>query len=240
MTEKNELTLANWLNGQTAVERSVEVLQDGALSARWDSWVRRYERAAADDAGKGAELLVGEQSKTQALLAEGEELLARMDAARTTWFVRGIGTEDSIAIADAHPFPVNPVPLFDQETPKLRPNATDAQSQAFRAASEDYWKARNEHDEIHAIEREKYAHAVSLAAIARGYEKIARAFVRAEQGGQTVIDSLTAEDAKKLNQALGDVEFQKIIHAIELASRESTPIPGDADFLLITSGKTQD
>lgn len=237
MTENNELTLANWLNGQTAVERSVEVLQDGALSARWDDWVRRYERASREEASSG-ERATGEASKTQALVTEGGELLARMDASRTTWFVRGIGTEDSIAIAEAHPFPENPVPLFDREPPQLRKGATDSQAQGFILADKAYWAARAEHDEGHAIEREKYAHAVSLVAMARGYEKIARAFVRAEQNGATVIDKLTAEDAKSLNVALGDIEFQKIINAIEAASRESAPIPGDADFLSITSGKT--
>lgn len=240
MTEnlnETEFTVANWLAGQTPIEKSVEIIQDGALAAKWDDWVRRYERAAADAVDE-SELLVGEKSKIAVLREEGAALLEKIEASRTTWYVRGLGSEDLIQIAEAHPWPVDPTPVFEMVQPELRKGATDAHSIAFRAANDNYWKAYEEHRQAHAVEREKYAHAVSLVAMARGYEKVARAFVRAEQGGEVVISTLTAAEARLLHQAVGDIPFQLIVNAIDSASQESEPIPGDADFLSITSAKT--
>lgn len=238
MTDTNELTLESWLAGQTRATESVDILQDGDLSGQWVAWARKYELATADEEVNAGERSTGETSKTQDLLKEGQALLARMDAARTTWFVRGIDGDIESEIAKENPWPVNPVPLFDQEPPQLRKGATDSHAIAFRAANENYWKARAEHDQKHAIENEKYAFEVAEVAKERGYAQVAAAFVRAEQGGKTIIASLSIEGAKVLNKAVGDVEFAKILKAIEKASRESEPIPGDADFLSITSAKT--
>lgn len=236
-TNENELTFEGWERGQTRATESVDILQDGDLSGRWAEWVRRYERAAADEVDE-SELLVGEKSKTAILREEGAKLIAEMDAARTTWFVHGIDSDTEAQIAKDFPWPENPIPEFTMEQPILRHGATDSHMVAFRMANENYWKAHAKHEAKYAIEEEKYTHELAEVAKERGYVKVSIAFVRATQGGKTVFSSLTVDQAKRLNQLIGDIEFSKILNAINKASQKSEPIPGDADFLSITSAKT--
>src|SRR5699024_4491966 len=115
----------------------------------------------------------------------------------------------------------------------------EKQSTAFLKAYEIYEKAKAEHDKKVAPDVEKHAFKCAQVALARGYKKIALALQRIEDHeGNVVLESITPEQVERMYQRLGDVFFTQLINTVDQASKNSTPIPGDADFLSAVSAKT--
>lgn len=230
-------TFKAWLSGAKATERSVEIVQDGSLLGLWDDWVRRFDRAQETTVPK-EERSMGETAGIEALTDEGAALLERIEAARTVWFVRGLQADVLKSIEAAHPEPERAWKRFAGVRPVAPANPTEVQAEAFLKAAALWEEERAAHNEDTAPQMQAYADEARKVLAARGYERVARAFVRAEQGGVTVFTELTAADAAELHAGIGDHEFGKIVNTIDMATDAPAAAPGESDFLLKVSEKT--
>ena len=230
-------TFEAWLNGATVTERSVEIMLDGALLGRWDDWSRRYERAERGAAVN--ERSAGEVSPLRALEVEGAQLLEDIQAARATWFVRGLQEDVVKAVDAAFPAPAPSWGRFSVPPPVVPDNPTEAQADAFLKAVGLWEEQRTQFNEDNAEAMQAHLVLMREVKLSRGYERVARGTVRIEQGGEVLFTAVTADQARAFHQKLGDHEFMKIVGAIETATTTPADPPGEADFLLMVSAQTQ-
>lgn len=227
-----------FISGANVAELSVDIFQDGSLLGLFDEWKRRFERA---DRETPVERSAGEVSPLAALEAEGAKLLAELEASKTVWFVRGLTTEDEIAIDAAHPIPESPVKAFTEAPPTHIRNGTEKQAEAFIAAYTSWITRRDEFNSAQQERPEAKAWMVEAqeAVFARGAEKISRAFRRIERDGETVTTTPPSiEQIRRLPTAIGEMQVAKLVNAVEEASSVMPEVP--ADFLHLTSKTTQD
>lgn len=235
----SDSTFKAWLNGAKATERSVEIVQDGGLSGRWDDWLRRFSRAQSQDKAASADRAAGETSELATLTTEGEELLALIEGSRTVWYVRGLQTDVLQAIKDAHPEPTRTWERFSVPRPVASDNPTEKQAEAYLTAAAAWEEERALHnDEVQPL-MEAWLRAGNEAMEARKYEQVSRAFVRAEQNGETLFTELSADDARALHKTIGDGQFKKILETVGLATATDGESPGEAGFLSRVSAVTQ-
>lgn len=235
----SDSTFKAWLSGAKATERSVEIVQDGSLSAKWDDWLRRFTRAKEQTQAAGGERAAGEVSEVAALTAEGEELLSLIERSRTVWYLRGLQANVLKAIEDAHPEPTRTWERFSVPRPVAPDNPTEKQAEAYLTAAAAWEEERALHnDEVQPL-MEAWLRAGNEAMEARKYEQVARAFVRAEQNGETLFTELSADDARLLHKTIGDGQFKKILETVGLATATDGESPGEAGFLSRVSAVTQ-
>lgn len=228
------IDLEAWLGGATVAEASVEVYQRPDLLARIEEWRRRYERAEQSDVGERS---AGEEDPLAALEAEGEALVAELEASKSVWFLRALSSADEKAIDEAHPFPERPS-VFAEKPPFMQARPTEAQARAFSQAYEAWGVRKKMFDAEHAASMDAYVQGATSALIARGAEKIVRALSRIEVGGEVIASSITLEQAMGLPARLGEVQVGKIIEAIDAATNLEPGVP--APFSRRGSGTTQD
>lgn len=222
-----------WLAGASLAHGSVDILQNPSLLGEWDDLVRRHERALQIAQGEGG---IADDNPLAALEAEAEDLLARLEASRTTFHLRALTPDDDDAILAAHP--VKPGPKFDGRIPSVRENHTEAQAKAFLGMYASYEAQLNRWQEEHADEIDAHRKATLDALQARGAEKVARAVVRIEQGGRVVATSMTAEQVIRMQKRIGEAQIQLIIDKINQVSKTAPEVP--AGFLSRTSANGPD
>ena len=227
-----------WLAGAKITEHSTEIIQDGALMGRWDDWNRAYNRAKDQERLASGDRAAGDESALTKLVTEGAKLIEQIDASRTVWYVRGLQADVIKAISEAHPMPEVTWPRFDLPRPVYPDQPTEKQSEAYLTAVGVWEGAQEDHNQVHAGLMQAYAGEVGKVKDARTYERIARAFVRAEQNGEVVISALDADSVELIHKAIGDYSFGKIMSAIEKATVEPSEAPSESDFLFKVSGKT--
>ncbi|WP_102508092.1 hypothetical protein [Sanguibacter massiliensis] len=226
--------LEAWLGGATVAEAAVEVYQRPDLLARIEEWQRRYERAEQSDVGERS---AGEEDPLAALEAEGEALVAELEASKSVWFLRALSSDDERAVNEAHPLPEKPE-TFAEKPPFMQARPTDAQARAFTQAYLAWEERKRLFSVEHAAEADAYREAVTAALIARGAEKIVRALSRIEVGGEVIATSITLDQAQSLPARLGEVQVGKILEAIDAATNLEPSLP--APFSRRGSGTTQD
>ena len=208
-----------WLANATLAQSSVEVLQDGGLLARWDDLKARWERAEKMDAGERG---IEDVDPLAGLEVEARELLAEIEASRTTFVVRGLLPSDVKAIRAAHP--VTDPPKFTGKMPSVTQSPTEAQAKAFLGMWESYQLQRErwEADNAEAIEDHQAETAAAL--LLQGAERIARATVRIEQAGRVIATRITAEQVVQLADRIGDPQITLILGAIQKASENAPEV----------------
>lgn len=216
-----DLNLTDWLSGATVAEMSVDVYQRPDLLGKINEWERRLERAtAAGDAERSA----GEPDPIAALEAEGEALLAELEASKSVWYMRALSSDDEDAINEAHPLPEPPA-RFAEKPPVLTARPTEVQSQAFLKAHEAYEQRKTLHDEERRPDAEKYVKQLTVTLKARGVEKIVRSLARIEAGGSVIATAITAEQAATLPAKIGEQQTGKILEAIADATQIEPELP---------------
>lgn len=229
-----------WLEGASPLESSVDVYPDGKVFGEFQAWEREYERLTANAERTNGERSAGEVDPVAECEARGEALLERMKASRTTVFLRGISMADEEAVNAQYPLP-DPVPGRPKlETPALPDRPSSVQADAFLARVQQQQALIAGWEQEHAKDLEEYAIAVSKVLLARGVEKLQRAFVRMEQGGRVLTESMSVEQLKKFAARIGEVQLGELISAVDFASKARAEVPGDSDFLSRRSGSGQD
>lgn len=209
-----------WLMGAGLPHASVEILQNPALLGEWDDLQRRYERVKAIAQAEGG---ITDSDPTGELEAEAEDLLARLEASRTTLHLRALTPDDLDAILAAHP--VKPGPKFDGKIPSVQPNPTELQAKAFLGMYASYEAQLNRWQEEHADEIDAHRQATMAALQAQGAEKVARSVVRIEQGGRIVAERITAEQVIALQKRIGDPQIKVILAKIKEVSEGVPEVP---------------
>jgi hypothetical protein len=222
----------DWLDGATLAQGSVEILQNPALLSRWDDLQRRYERAQQIARGEGG---ITDDNPIAALEAEAEQLLADIEASRTSWHVRALTSDDLAAILAAHP--LQDEPRFRGKIPSVQPNPTETQAKAFLGMYNAYRAQLERWQDEHAEEIEAFQQHVLDVNLACGAEKVARATVRIEQDGRTVAEHVSVEQVIRLAARIGDPQVNRIITEIDELSETAPEVP--PSFLSRTSGSDQ-
>lgn len=228
----------DWLAGAHPSEVAVDILQDGTLLSRYESWQARYEAASAEPVGERS---AGEVDPVAALREEGQALFEAIQASRSTWFVRGLLDEEEVAVQAAFPLPDDPRKPFAEPAPLLPVNATEKQSEAYIVALQAWGLKRQEHQNRESVSPEYAAFQQATLPVlrARALERLRRAFVRVEKDGETIIsEKPSVELLARLEAAIGEHQYSKLFDAIEAASSESPVIP--SDFLLKASTSDHD
>jgi hypothetical protein len=231
----DEFAFDAWLDGATVAQASVDILQDGSLLGRYQEWERRYDKArqlTRDD----AETSLDDDNGISALEAEGRELIARMQAAHSTWYLRALTSADQRAIDEAHPLPPSP-PQFDEPTLTLQDRATDAQARAYLAAVQAQGKREATFNEAHAVEREAWTVKARAVIEARGAERIVRSLDRIEVAGRVIARTITLERALSLPEKIGEAQTAVIMTAIQAATEAEPEVP--APFSRSNSGDAE-
>ncbi len=240
--------LQNYMDTATLVERSVDVFNKAGLIGRLEQWRRRMDAYDVLHPSTGEptlderEALLSDPANTvrEELEAEGEELLAELQASKTTWFFGALTTDDVEDIHATFPMPHYPFKPLDIPLPTGSADSTEKKAEAYLTAL----KAYIDLQEAHRLkfesspEAEQYLIAVQKVRQDRAALKITKAFRRIEQDGEAVSTSLTEDQAKHLAKAFGDVVLQMMDEAIDEASREYVDL--SADFLPSNSAPTQD
>ncbi len=214
-----------WIAGASLAQASTEILQKPSLLSDYEDWKRRWDRAQRTP----AERALGQPDPLAVLEAEGESLLAELEASRTVWHVRQIENDELDAIAAAFPEPEKPE-IFEELPPKaLQSGATDAQSKAYLRSFDAWTVRRDAFNVTHSAEHEAWARAANEMLADRGAEKIARATVRIEQAGRVIATSITNAQARALGEKIGAQQVAKILDLIDQVGAVAPEVP--ADFL---------
>ena len=222
MMDDLELDFESWLSGASATTTSIEILQTPALLGRYESWLRRYNRARAADVG--SERSASDPDPVKALEAEGVALLDEIERSRSTWHVRALSGDDNRGIIEAHPDPVAPEG-FTEKPPRIVTSPTEAQAKAFSQGYEAWSHRQQLWVSENRAQLEAYGEALRQINVDRGAEKIARAVVRVEQGGRVVTERVTAEQALALPARIGEAQVAVLLDAINRASTEVPEVP---------------
>lgn len=217
----DELDFDAWLDGASLTTTSVDILQNPGLLGRYESWLRRYQRAEAVDTG---ERTMGEADPLIALRVEGEQILAEVEQSRTTWHLRALTSEDDRAITAAFPTPDAPEG-FTEAPPKIATAPTEAQAKAFSQGYEAWTRRQQQWAEDHRAELEAYGKQLQTVAEQRGAERLVRAVTRIEQGGRTIADRITVEQALSLPVKIGEAQVAVLVAAVERVSAEVPEVP---------------
>ena len=217
----DDLDFDAWLDGTSLTTVSVELLQTPGLLSEYEDWQRRYHRAKA---ARHPERSAADRDPVVALEAEGEALLERLEASRTTWHVRALTADDRDAIMAAFPNPTPPKG-FDENPPRIGNSPTEAQAKAFSQGWEAYRERERRWVDEHRPELEAYSKALAEASTQRGAEEVSRAVVRVEQGGRTIAEHITSEQALQLSGKIGDAQLNVLIEAIGRAARDVPEVP---------------
>ena len=217
----DDLDFDAWLDGASLATVSVELLQNPSLLSEYEDWERRYLRAKT---APKVERSAADPDPVTALLAEGEELLARLEAARTVWHVRALTGDDRDAIMAAFPNPPAPEG-FKENPPRVVHSPTEAQAKAFSQGYEAYRERERRWVDAHHPELEAYGEAVKVAATLRGAEELARAVVRVKQAGRVIAERITAEQAMQLAGKIGEAQLNVLVEAVNRACREVPEVP---------------
>ena len=218
-----DLDFDAWLDGASLTTTSVDILQNPGLLGDYEDWRRRYERAKNASHG---ELAAGEADPLKTLTAQGEDLLARVEQSRSTWHLRALTSDDDRAIIAAYPTPAAPAG-FDESPPKITTAPTEAQAKAFSQGYQAWERRQQLWLEAHRAELEEYGEALRLVADQRGAERLVRAVVKVEQGGRTVADRITVEQALSLPGRIGEAQVKVLMAAVERASNAVPEVPID-------------
>ncbi|MFC8732182.1 hypothetical protein ACFT5B_06970 [Luteimicrobium sp. NPDC057192] len=229
--------LDSWLSGASVMAASVDIVQQASLLGEYAAWERKYEAAKENGAAAGGEATLGDESPLAALEREGAALRQRIAASTSTWFVRALSLDEQRGIIDAIPAPEEPA-TFSEPTPRLVPQPTEAQSNAYLKATEAWELRRNRFNKEHKAEHEKYEEESYEAAKARRAETISLAVTRIEVSGRVIAEAgahraITAEQAAALTAQIGETQVGRIQDAINLANSTEPEVP--AAFLPTSS-----
>ena len=209
-----------WLDGAAPTTTSVDILQNPSLLSDYESWQRRYTRARNTTP---AERSAAEPDPVRLLESEGEELLEQIEQSRSVWHIRALTAEDERAVLRAFPDPKGP-DGFTEQPPRLTDSPTEAQAKAYSQGFEAWQKRQHLWIEAHRAELDQFGEELRQTSVQRGAERMSRAVVRIEQG-ERIINHITADQAARLPERIGEAQVKVLLQAISRASTEVPEVP---------------
>lgn len=224
-----------FIDGASVTEESVEIFQNGEVLGKYEDWRRRYERAAQLEEADG-ERSANEEDPLAVLIEEGAVLLTELEESRTVWFVRALEPDAEIAIEAAHPAPENPFQPFTDPQPQLPSHPTEKQATAYVIAMEAWTEKQTAHltEQYRAEPYKAYSKAARQIVADREAEKVHRGFVRIEKDSEVIATkSPSVEQVKALRAKIGELQFGRLVTAIDEAKKKEPEVAGA--FLSLTS-----
>lgn len=218
-----------WLTEARVATRSVDILQRPDLIGEYEEWRRQYERAVAARPSV-SERTLGEQDPVDVLEAQGRQLLAQIQAARTTWYLAALSDRTEKAVEAAYPLPESPV-VFDLALPVMADSATEKQADAFLGAWEAWKIAQARFVDDNAEVLVPFQAEWEEAQRNRQAERLARSVTAIRAGGVLNKVRLTADQVLAMEATLGKAQVGKLLETLAHANDDDPEQAVPAAFL---------
>lgn len=204
-----EFSLDDWIEGISPTQRSVQIYGNTALFGRYEALQR--EIALLEQVAQGEDASVTDQDDLAALYAEREDLYARQQASKTTWYVQALDQVTLDAISKAHPVP-------DELPEPVEPHAKAPQAarDKYQADLRKYQEKVGRHEEKRRAARDE-----------QNLHYIQAALIRIENhAGATVATDVTVEQLRKIQaKPHGQMQLGSLLTASFLAKSQEPVIP---------------